>query len=189
MSDLRTDPSNALSSSRTAEQNSPMFGHRPERSGFPPAIWGAAALIVIFIIGALILVGRHQAAPPPNRLLPADPYAASLPVSHLAMSESESVSGVKVTYLDGRIQNTGSKTVTSVTAQVVFANDENMPAQIETVPLTLIRTHEPYVDTQPVSANPLHPGDDREFRLIFESIPENWNTQMPLVRIIQVGTR
>lgn len=64
-----------------------------------------------------------------------------------------------------------------------------MPPQIETLPLSLIRTHEPYVDTQPVSAAPLSPGSDREFRLIFESIPSNWNMQMPEVRIIKVDKK
>jgi hypothetical protein len=113
------------------------------------------------------------------------PYAANLGLSQLAMSESTSLSGGKSTYIDGHIHNTGNETVTGATLQVVFANDQAMPAQIETVPLSLIRTREPYVDTQPVSAAPLKPGDEREFRLIFESIPQNWNTQMPEIRIIR----
>jgi hypothetical protein len=73
--------------------------------------------------------------------------------------------------------------------QVLFRNDEAMPPQIETLPLSLIRTREPYIDTQPVSAAPLKPGDGREFRLIFESLPANWNTQMPEIRVIQVVTK
>jgi len=57
------------------------------------------------------------------------------------------------------------------------------------VPLMLIRTREPYIDTEPVSAAPLKPGDDREFRLTFETVAENWNTQMPEVRIIETSSR
>ena len=64
-----------------------------------------------------------------------------------------------------------------------------MTPQIETMPLTLIRTREPYVDTQPVSAAPIRPGEEREFRLIFETIPGNWNMQMPEVRVIRVDTK
>lgn len=100
------------------------------------------------------------------------------------MSESENLSGGKLTYLDGHIQNTGTRTVTGVTVQVVFQNDEALAPQINTVPLTLIRMKEPYIDTEPVGADPLKLGDDREFRLIFEKVPTNWNTQMPEVRII-----
>ena len=100
------------------------------------------------------------------------------------MSESESLSGGKLTYLDGHVQNTGDRTVTGITVQVVFANDLKMPSAIETVPLMLIRMKDPYIDTQPVGAAPIRPGEDREFRLTFEAVPENWNQQMPEVRII-----
>ena len=41
--------------------------------------------------------------------------------------------------------------MTGITVQVIFRNDEAMPPQVETLPLTLIRTREPYIDTQPVS--------------------------------------
>ena len=178
MSDTRTPGSST--------NNSAMFGGpgKPERSGLSPAVWGVAALVVVIVVAALVLAGRKKAGPPPNTLLPEDAYAQSIELSQLAMSESESMSGVKVTYLDGHIHNTGQKTVAGATAQVVFANDEQMPPQIETVPVTLIRTRQPYVDTEPISAEPLKPGDDREFRLIFESVPQNWNTQMPQVRIV-----
>jgi hypothetical protein len=74
--------------------------------------------------------------------------------------------------------------VSGITVQVVFQNDLALTPQINTVPLTLIRMKEPYIDTEPVAAAPLKPGDDREFRLTFESVPDNWNTQMPEVRII-----
>jgi hypothetical protein len=40
-----------------------------------------------------------------------------------------------------------------------------------------------------MSANPLKPGDDREFRLAFETVPANWNTQMPQVRVIRTELR
>ena len=45
----------------------------------------------------------------------------------------------------------------------------------------------PYVDTEPVSAAPLKPGDEHGFRLTFESVPDNWNMQMPEVRVIHAG--
>jgi hypothetical protein len=45
---------------------------------------------------------------------------------------------------------------------------------------------DPYIDTESISGNPIKPGEDREFRLIFESVPENWNTQMPQVRVIHI---
>jgi hypothetical protein len=160
-----------------------------ERGGFPLAAWGVAALIVVALVGALVFLGRKKPEAAPNTLQPADAYAASLPLSQFTMSESENLTGGKQTYLDGHIGNTGDRTVTAVTVQVVFRNDEDLAPQIDTVPLTLIRVKEPYIDIEPVSAAPLKPGDDREFRLTFETVPENWNLQMPEVRVIHAGLR
>jgi len=167
-----------------------MFSSRPEESaGFLKASWGVAALVVVLLVGGLIVATHRKPEAPANTLQPPAAYASSLPLSQLAMSESTSLSGGKSTFVDGHIKNTGDQTVNGVTVQVLFANDEAMPPQVETLPLALIRTHEPYVDTQPVSVAPLKPGDDREFRLIFESIPANWNTQMPEVRVIRASTK
>ena len=166
----------------------PIFTPEPEqRGGLPLAVWGVAALIVIVVVGALVIAGRKKPAPVLNTLQPADAYAASLPLSQLAMSEAANMSGGKLTYLDGQVRNTGNRTVNAVTVQVVFANDEDLAPQIDTVPLTLIRMKEPYIDTEPVSAAPLKPGDEHEFRLTFESVPDNWNMQMPEVRVIHAG--
>ena len=166
-----------------------LFAARPQSGSFPVKPFAIAGLVVRVVIAGLVFAGRRKPPVPPNTLLPLAAYAPSLPLSELAMSESSSYAGGKSTFIDGHIHNTGSQTVTAVTVQVLFSNDEAMPPQIETVPLSLIRTHQPYIDTQPVSANPLHPNDDREFRLIFETIPGNWNTQMPEIRVIRVETK
>jgi hypothetical protein len=168
----------------------PIFTAEPEeRGGMPLTAWGVAALIVVVLVGALVFLGRKKPVAVPDTLLPADAYAASLPLSQFAMSESTNLTGGKQTYLDGHIGNTGDRTVTAVTVQVVFRNDVDLAPQIDTVPLTLIRVKDPYIDIEPVSAAPLRPGDDREFRLTFETVPENWNQQMPEVRIIHAGVR
>ena len=166
-----------------------MFSTKPVESGGIPAVaWGVAGLVVLVALVALLLMGRHKSTLP-TTVQPLADYAASLPLSQLAMSESTSLSGGKSTYIDGHIQNTGNRTVTGVTVQAIFRNDEAMPPQIYTQPLSLIRTREPYVDTQPVSAAPLKPGDAQDFRLIFEAIPANWNMQLPEIRVIGVETK
>jgi hypothetical protein len=45
------------------------------------------------------------------------------------------------------------------------------------------------VDTQPVSAAPIEPGQTRDFRLIFDTMPADWNQQIPEIRIISVRSR
>ncbi len=93
--------------------------------------WGVAGLVVLVVLVVLLLTGRHKAAGPPT-IQPLAAYAANLPLSQLAMSESTSLSGGKSTFIDGHIQNTGTQTVSGITVQVLFRNDEAMPPQIET---------------------------------------------------------
>ncbi|MDE1176615.1 MAG: DUF2393 family protein [Edaphobacter sp.] len=156
--------------------------------GMPMAVWLVAGAVVLVLLGILIVAG-HKKTEESKGVQPSAAYAASLPLSKLAMSESTSLSGGKSTFIDGVVSNTGSSTVTGITVQVLFKNDEQMPPQVETVPLMLIRTREPYVDTQTVAATSVRPGEEREFRLIFESIPSNWNMQMPEVHVIRVETK
>ncbi|SNT09555.1 Protein of unknown function [Granulicella rosea] len=164
-----------------------LFSKRvPEREESSKAPWLIAGLVVLLAIGGLLLAGRHKDSGPVNAVRPLDPYAASLAISKVAMSESTNLSGGKLTFIDGVVKNTGAKTVTGATVQVLFANDENLPPEVETVQLLLIRSHEPYIDTQTLAATPLKPGDEREFRLIFEGIGANWNQQLPEIHVTHV---
>jgi hypothetical protein len=166
------------------------FTPKPSESGSNPVVaWVVAGLVVLLAIAGLLLATHKKASVQGNTAQPLAAYAANLPLSQLAMSESENISGGKYTYIDGHIRNTGDQTVSGITVQVLFRNDVQLPPQIETQSLALIRTHEPYIDTQPVSASPLKPGDDREFRLTFETIPGNWNYQMPEIHVVQVATK
>jgi hypothetical protein len=183
-----TTTNSPLNASAPAKNDEMFASKPPEGGGIPAMAWGVAGLVVLVVVVVLVLAGRHKTIAP-STIQPLAANAASLPLSQLAMSESTSLSGGKSTFIDGHIKNTGSQTVSGVTVQAVFRNDEAMPPQIDTLPLSLIRTREPYIDTQSVRADPLKPGDERDFRLIFESIPANWNTQMPEVRIIQVETK
>jgi hypothetical protein len=166
-----------------------MFGvKQPKGQGIATSTLVIAGLVVVAILGVLLIAGRKK-APQVTGIQPLAMYAANLPLSDLKMSESTSLSGGKSTFLDGRVRNTGNSIVTGVTVQVLFRNDENMPPDVETTPLMLIRTRDPYVDTQMVGAAPLKPGDEREFRLIFENVPGNWNQQMPEVHVVRVETK
>jgi hypothetical protein len=183
--DATSDPRGK--SDRPSPASSQMFGsQQPERTPIPVAAWAIAGLAVLAVVVGLLIAGHRKPSAALNSIQPLAPYAASLSLSQLAMSESTSLSGGKSTFVDGHVQNTGNQTVTGITVQVIFRNDENMPPQVETLPLSLIRTRQPYIDTQPISAAPLKPGDGQDFRLIFEDISANWNMQMPEVHAIQV---
>ncbi|NYF88115.1 DUF2393 domain-containing protein [Tunturiibacter empetritectus] len=176
--------------SETSSGQPAMFASKPpEGGGVPVAAWGVAGLVVLVVLLGLVFATRHKSQASPNTIQPLAAYAAELPLSQLAMSESTSLSGGKSTFIDGHIQNAGGQTVSGISVQVIFRNDEAMPPQVETLPLSVVRMREPYIDTQPISAAPLKPGEERDFRLIFETIPANWNTQMPEIHIISVDTK
>jgi hypothetical protein len=198
MSDLKPDEKlNRPSKPGEMERDVPVTGDEVpgifspppvKGAGMPLSAWMVAGAVVLAILAGLVLAGRKK-APVITGIQPPAAYAVNLPLTGLAMSESTSLSGGKSTFIDGKIRNAGSATVTGVTVQVLFRNEEQMPPQVETLPLSLIRTREPYVDTQPVSAAPLKPGEEREFRLIFESIPQNWNMQMPDIHVVRVDLK
>jgi hypothetical protein len=160
----------------------------PERNWLSLAI---AAAVVLIGAAVLILVLEHSK--PAASVTPisaaSDAYAANLPITGLAMSEAANFAGGKVTYLDGHIANTGNRTVTAVTVQVLFRTFAHEVAQNETQPLMIIRTRDPYVDLQPVSTAPLKPGDTQDFRLIFDAVTSDWDGTYPEVRIVHVETR
>lgn len=154
----------------------------------PLAIAAGVVVVVAAIVIFMTQHGKGGATVTPVSAAP-DPYAANLPISDLKMSESSNLAGGKVTYIDGRITNTGNKTVTGISAQVLFRNAANEVAQNETQPVKWIRTRDPYVDLEPVSAAPLKPGDGQDFRLIFDAVSPGWNGVYPEIRIVHVDAK
>jgi Protein of unknown function (DUF2393) len=154
----------------------------------PLVIASAAVLIVGAIIVFTMERGKGPATVTPISAAP-DPYAASLPITNVVMSESSNLAGGKVTYIDGRITNIGNKTVSGVSAQVLFRNAAKEVAQNETQALKWIRTRDPYVDLEPVSAAPMKAGDNRDFRLIFDAVTPDWNGVYPEIRIVRIDTK
>jgi hypothetical protein len=159
-----------------------------ERNWIPLAVAAAVVLIVAAAVVLTLEHGKRAATVTPISATP-DAYAASLPMTGLAMSESANLAGGKVTYLDGHIANNGSRTVTGITVQVLLRTFAHEVAQNETQPLKIIRMRDPYIDIEPVSAAPLKPGDERDFRLIFDAVSPDWDGAYPEVRVIHVETR
>jgi len=161
---------------------------KEERNWLP--LLAAAAVVLVVAAGAILSLehGKGAAKVAPITA-PLDPYADNLLLTRLAMSESGNLAGGKVTYLDGRIANRGARTVTAISAQVLFRDVAHEVAQNETQPLKLIRMREPYIDVEPVSAAPLKPGDERDFRLIFDAVSPDWDGAYPEIRILRVETK
>jgi xanthosine utilization system XapX-like protein len=160
-------------------------GEREPRSPVP---WIVAAVGVIgVLIGLIVMAHRPRPTNPGGAgMAAADPYASSLTIGNLQMSQAGSMSGGQNTYIDGQITNKGQETVTAITVQIGFTGFTGQLVGKPVMALALIRTREPYVDTEPVRVAPILPGQTRDFRLILDSVPPDWNQNYPEIRVIQV---
>jgi hypothetical protein len=174
----------------------------PNKSGFltpgePPKEprsflpWAIAGTVVGLVLLVLLITGRQPTLSNPggSGMAAADPYAKYLALSNIKMSESSTMIGAKQTYIDGEITNNGSKTLTGVTVQVAWQDFTHQIGQKNTMPLTLIRTRQPTIDIEQVSAAPIEPGQTREFHLIFDHVTQDWNQQYPEIRVIAVESK
>jgi len=149
-----------------------------------PMIVGA--LVVLLALGALILAGRNARS---NAIAAIDPYVKNVQLSDFKLSQAENFVGGNVTYLEGKVKNAGTKTVTGAQLRVVFKNSLDEVTQSETLPLMVITARQPYIDTADLRSQPLKPGDSRDFRLTFEHVTADWNGALPEVSVQSVTTQ
>ncbi|MGE5322647.1 MAG: DUF2393 family protein [Actinomycetota bacterium] len=166
-------------------ENQQPFGSSPQpqedrRTLLPMAIGG---LLVVVAIVVIILVSRGGG--PSNANQPS-PYAANLHIEDLHMATAENFAGGSVTYIQGRITNSGDKKVTGATVQVIFKNALGEISQKDTLPVMILLPNTPYVDYGPMRTAPLAPGQARDFRLTLEHVTADWDGQMPAVKVVSV---
>lgn len=144
-----------------------------------------AIAVVVAVVGIIALIlreaPREKSGPPP--------YVANLKLSDLKMSQAQNFVGATVTYIDGTLTDSGDKTVTHAVVQVTFKDFYNQVAQIETVPIKVLQTGGPYLDTVDLSVTPLAPGQSKPFRLIFERLSGQWNQAYPDLQIVDLTTK
>jgi hypothetical protein len=145
---------------------------------------------VVAVIALLLIVGSRS-----HKVVSTTPdaYASQLALNNITLSQSSNMAGSQLTYVDGTITNHGDRTVTGVTVHTIFhgAGDTTGASQPqgETLALNLITSREPYVDTAPVSTNPIKPGESRPFRLIFDHVSADWDQKNPDIQVMQVTLR
>lgn len=156
------------------------------RESEPDDSWKAKSIGLAIVVLALVAGGfiwRAIRGPEPQG---PPTYASQLKVSDLKLSQEQNFLGATVTYLEGMILNGGDKTVTSASVSVTFRNSLDEVVQKETLPIRVLDRSGPYPDTFDMRARPLAPGQQREFRLIFEHLSSDWNQQAPETAIAGV---
>jgi hypothetical protein len=130
-------------------------------------------VIALLLAGGLLwFVNRPQPAAA-NAPLSADAkgYVRNLQLSEVTMRATESYVRQTVTEIEGKITNSGSRTVQHADVYCVFYNSYGE---------VILRERAPIVVTG------LKPGETRSFRLPFDDIPGGWNNQMPQLVIARI---
>ena len=171
-----------------------MSAEKPPETPFSPAMpsdspgpWRAiitGVAVVVVLVGLLVWLGSGKRSAPqtPN------PYSEQLQISNVKMAEAKNFVGGTVTYVDGKIINTGEKTVTSAVAEVIFRNSLGEVVQKEQIPVRVLVFQGPERNILDLRSAPLKPGASADFRLTIEgTISADWNQGYPEVRIASVN--
>jgi hypothetical protein len=146
---------------------------------------GIAVGVVVAIVAILFLISRTEQKSPANP----HPYSVNVKFSDLKMSAAENFVGATVSYVDGTVTNAGNQTVTHAVVEVTFKDSMGQLAQRETTPLRVLQTTGPYPEAVDLNVSPLAAGQSKPFRLIFESISEQWNHEYPELKVTDVTVK
>ncbi len=141
--------------------------------------------VVLVVVGLVIFLLPKNSNPSRQP----HPYAANLKLSDLTMSAAENFVGATVTYIDGNVANTGDKVVTHGVIHATFQDSLGQNVQVEDVPLHVLQTGGPYLDTADLNASPLLAGQTKPFRLTFEHISGEWNHAYPTLQVTDVSLK
>lgn len=147
--------------------------------------WIVALVVICFGLGVLYWFGRPVA----NFSGGVDPYAKNVVLGNMQVSQASNFAGDHLIYVDGTIENHGNRSITSMTLQASFPDETGDAPQILQAPVTLIRSRDPYVETQSISVAPLVAGQNKDFRLVFDNVSAMWNHQAPSLQIVDITTR
>ncbi len=161
------------------------YAEPDESSRWRPVV--IAVIIIAVVIALIWMLSRHAATPAATAAAPA--YAANLQVSELHLSTAQNFVGGTVTYVEGKLTNTGNQTVSGAQAQSIFRNtlgevvdDQTQPLRVQAAPLG-------NPDWVSLAIAPLEPGKSVEFRLSFEHISADWNQGYPEIKFVSVTTK
>ena len=161
----------------------PNNAQKPERNWLP---WTIAVVTIGCLAGLGFWFGRTTSMANNAGM---DPYAKYLVMSHLHVSRADNFAGDSLVYVEGTLENRGNRTVTALEMQAFFANDAGDPPRMAQAPVALIRSRQPYVETEPLSQDPLLPGASQDFRLTFANVSSIWNQKTPQLQVLRAVTR
>ena len=147
-----------------------------ERSRLPVA-FGAGIAVVALLIGIVLVINRYSSSADSSIEKPLpwgaaeQAYAPQIHFLEPKMSRAANFLNQEVTFVFGTVENSGNKRIRQIEITLEFHDVFNQ---------VVLRDKERlFVSTAP----PLKPGEQRDFQLSFESVPEQWNMVYPTIRV------
>jgi hypothetical protein len=146
------------------------------KAGIPPFAVVVGVLLAGGAAGFWYLDrAANQPLPPaPPLTEEAKAYVRNLKLSDVDMSAHEDYFHSRLVEITGKIQNAGGRKLNLVEINCVFYDPYGQ---------VVLRQRTPIVSTK---AGGLAPGDNRPFRLPFDTIPDSWNNVMPQMVIARI---
>ena len=148
---------------------------KSEESRFSLALLAGTG-VVLLLLGGFYLLGRggRAAAPVAEQPLPFSDaeraYAQQIHFSNPQMSRAANLLNQEVTFIVGAMENSGARTVRQIEVTVEFQDLINQ--------IVLREAHRLLPDGARVG-----PGQQREFQMNFDHVPNDWNRRYPSLKI------
>ena len=143
----------------------------------PSRLQAYVGAAVVVLGGALFLYVQYvskQPAPNVSLTPEAKAYVRNLSLSDVGMKATESYLKQMVVEIEGKIGNSGERSLDTVEIYCVFYDRYGQLVLRKRVPIVSQRM------------GGLKPGETKTFRLPFDEIPESWNQAMPQLVIAGV---
>ena len=148
---------------------------REEKRELPAGVIAGVVFIAAVLAGLYFVIERQSepvVRPAPTE--EAEAYLAHLGMSDLSLSAEDNFLGQQTTYVDGVLYNQGDRTIRQLALRLYFRDVLNQ----------VVLQTERYIIQ---AGSPLPPGENREFRLYFDHIPDSWNRQVPQFQLVEMG--
>jgi len=178
MNEQSKDIEEGRRSAMTLEENSPL--PKPEKREFPVAF--AAGGVVVLIVAAILVFASHgsnltgpsTAAVAAAQKLPfgaaEQAYSSRIHFQDIQLARSTNLLNQEFTFVAGTISNDGDRAIAGMQVTIEFHDPFNQVILSDTE--TLIAR----------GAQPLPGGQKRDFQVILEHVPVEWNRQYPSIR-------
>ncbi len=144
---------------------------------FPTPVVVALVIAAVGAVAALLLMRGGPRQPPPPVLTPeARAYvrAGYLNLSEVNMSAKQNFAEQTLVEITGKITNTGNRALKQIDLNCVFRDPSGRVVLRDRVSIVKERL------------GGLKPGETKDFRLPFDTIPESWNQVLPELVIAQI---